>query len=151
MQVNVSFAEVRNSQDLVGNVQNSTESEEDKLIKRVNYFRSFRKTRKSKSLVEPLMSGDSDKSIIITTTTTTTSSVPCNLEHSSSKPEFKSPTGSDSPPNPVKKSGFLSWKRRLSFNPMRHKLVPLIQNTNRGGKKVKEIDGSVFVGSIEVL
>lgn len=150
MQVNVSFAEVRNSQDLVGNVHNSTGSDGDKLIKRVNYFRSFRKTRKSQGPVEPSMSCDSDESNI---TTTSTASVPCNLEHSSSKPEFRSPMGSDSPvPDPVKKSVLLSWKRRrLSFNPSRLKLeVPLIQNTNRVDDKVEEIDGSLPTGSIEV-
>ncbi|XP_048331151.2 uncharacterized protein LOC125422860 [Ziziphus jujuba] len=149
LSVNVSFAEVRNSQDLVGNVHNSTGSDGDKLIKRVNYFRSFRKTRKSQGPVEPSMSCDSDESNI---TTTSTASVPCNLEHSSSKPEFRSPMGSDSPvPDPVKKSVLLSWKRRrLSFNPSRLKLeVPLIQNTNRVDDKVEEIDGSLPTGSIE--
>lgn len=128
MQVDVSFEEVRHSQELAGTVRNG-----DGLRKRVDYFRSFRK----KSHVEPLSCCDSDEP-----TQPTSGDLRCPTTTAST---------SDSQSDPVKKNGSLSWKRtRLSSKPVKKKVdAPLIPNTGRVDDDV-DVDELPLVGPTQV-
>lgn len=130
MQVDVSFEEVRNSQELPGTVRNPTESDRDGLHKRADYFRSFRK----KSHVEPPSRCDSDEP--------TSGDLRCPTTTAST---------STSQSDPVKKNGLLSWKRRrLSSKPVKKKVdAPLIPNTSRVNDDV-DVDELPLVGPTQV-
>ncbi|CAK9144291.1 unnamed protein product [Ilex paraguariensis] len=118
----ISFMEIRDCQDSVGPVQNSTGGRRE--VKGLTHNGSVynRKEKKKQLSQEELSLGDSDESVNLQLEGCSETSLVTELGSSSDSIQL----------DPVKKVGFFSWKRRrLSFiRPARTKVEPLTRKSS---------------------
>ncbi|XP_050363635.1 uncharacterized protein LOC126782430 isoform X2 [Argentina anserina] len=122
--VSLSFAEVRNTHDSAGIVNDSAESDKDRMVRGVSYFRSFRKTNKErKSSGDGITSSDTEESCL------TDSDVSSGNETSQTElgPSPSSGTQFDS----GQRSWFSRKRKWFSPKPPRRKVEPLIETTGK--------------------
>lgn len=126
----MSFAEVRNSQDSAGLVQNSTESEKgDAFFRMMMGLTGYKKKKKGKkSQRDQASSGESDDSDGLAGNESTVTNERTDTEVNSRTESESCPLE----PQPDRKEGFFSWKRRrLSFiTHGKKKEEPLSKKTN---------------------
>ncbi|XP_004291454.1 PREDICTED: uncharacterized protein LOC101310190 [Fragaria vesca subsp. vesca] len=119
----LSFAEVRNAQDSAGIVDDSAESDKDRMVRGVSYFRSFRKTNKEKkSSGERFTSSDTDESCL-------TDSDGASGNETSQTELGSSPSSETSQVDSGQKSWFSKKRKWFSPRPPRRKVEPLIERT----------------------
>ncbi|KAJ0091085.1 hypothetical protein Patl1_12466 [Pistacia atlantica] len=130
----VSFTEVRNSQDSPGLVQNSTESDKgDAFFKVMMGLTGYKKKKKGKkSQRDQASSCESDVLDGLAGNESTVTKDKANKElNSRTVSEFCPSSETQLEPQPDRKEGFFSWKRRrLNFITHKKKEEPLSKKTN---------------------
>ncbi|KAM5564483.1 hypothetical protein ABKV19_018857 [Rosa sericea] len=118
----LSFAEVRNTNDSAGIVEDSAESDKDRMVLGIGYFRSFRKTKNErKSSGDRVTSSDTDDSCL------TDSDGSSGNE--TSQTELGSSLSSETQLDSGQKSWFSKKRKWFSPRPPRRKVEPLIERT----------------------
>ncbi|KAJ0031773.1 hypothetical protein Pint_12397 [Pistacia integerrima] len=130
----VSFTEVRNSQDSPGLVQNSTESDKgDAFFKVMMGLTGYKKKKKGKkSQRDQASSCESDDLDGLAGNESTVTKDKANKElNSRTVSESRPSSDTQLEPQPDRKEGFFSWKRRrLNFITHKKKEEPLSKKTN---------------------